>query len=299
MGGSSSVMGALSLKLFLCLFLIVVSHDVTAEVRILDMSPDAVDDTYSECRDKMMQTVIKPDGLLQEEIKANKDFAEMWRSHGGTCEKQIYGGTPYHLTALQAYGNSKPKFRKVFNQMVQTKGKNITIYEKEFPFKSLHFLLTDVIRLLNNETVCSRVYFGTVKTYRGNTGSKVRFGKFLQARIQESSETEVVELEGEGTLFNITSCSAVNIENYTCTSEEIEHLISPTEVFVVQSIKEVKNEDASYKIITLTHSRFLSNHDCYVFPSSVHGGSSRLVLRSVVLALMGTILGLYHFTVMQ
>uniref|UniRef100_A0A4W4EDN5 NAD(P)(+)--arginine ADP-ribosyltransferase n=1 Tax=Electrophorus electricus TaxID=8005 RepID=A0A4W4EDN5_ELEEL len=266
--------------------------------KILDMSPDAVDGTYSECRDKMMQTVTKPGGLLQEEIKANKDFAEMWRSHGGTCEKQIYGGTSYHLAALQAYANSKPKFRKVFNEMVQTKGKNITIYEKEFPFKSLHFLLTDIIRLLNNGTVCSHVYFGTVKTYRGNTGSKVRFGKFLQASVKNSSETEVIESEGEGTLFNITSCSAVNIEIYTCTSEEIEHLISPTEVFVVQSIKEVQNEDASYKIITLTHSRFQSNHDCF-FPSSLHGGSSRLVLSSEVLALMGTILGLFHFTVMQ
>ncbi|XP_076848400.1 ecto-ADP-ribosyltransferase 5 [Brachyhypopomus gauderio] len=286
-------MGDMSVKLLLFLFLPVLPYNVNAEVRHLDMSPDAVDDTFTECHDTMMQTVTKPGGLLQKEIETSKDFAEMWRSHDGTCEKQIYGGTPYHLAALQAYGNSKVKFRKEFNQMVQTKGSNSTIYKNKFLFKSLHFLLTDVIRLLNNGTTCSRIYHGTVNTYHVKTGTEVRFGKFLQGRIQDSSETEVVEEEGTGTVFNITSCSAVNIEHYTCTSEEIEQLISPTEVFTVQSIREVKNDDADYKIITLTHSRFLSSHDCYLFHSSVHGGSSRLMLSSVFLALIASIFGLH------
>ncbi|XP_036439307.1 T-cell ecto-ADP-ribosyltransferase 2-like [Colossoma macropomum] len=243
-----------------------ITHNaVTAEKRMLDMAPDAVDDTFSECRDKMMQKVTAQGGLLQKELKANKDFADMWRNHTGTCEKQIYGGQKHHLAALQAYGNSRFQFRKTFNRLVQTKGSNATTYNDEFPFKSLHFLLTDALRLLNHGKTCYTVYFGTSNQYTAENETEVRFGRFIRASIHESLEIEHIITADEGTLFNITSCSVVNVENFTCTSEEIERLISPAEVFRVQSIETASTDDVDYKIITLKHSGFLSNHDCYLF----------------------------------
>ncbi|KAL7855764.1 hypothetical protein AOLI_G00193680 [Acnodon oligacanthus] len=283
---------------FLLIFLTGFLHTVTAVERTLDMAPDAVDDTFSECRDKMMQKVTAPGDLLQKELEASKDFADMWRSHGGTCEKQIYGGRAHHLAVLQAYGNSGDQFRKMFNRLIQTKGCNTTTYKDEFPFKSLHFLLTDALRLLNPGKTCYTVYFGTGKQYTAENGTEVRFGKFIGASIHESLEIEQIVTAEKGTLFNISSCSVVNVENYTCTSEELEQLISPTEVFRVQNIETASTDDVDYKIITLKHSGFLSNHDCYLFPRPAAGSSSPL-LSSMVLALMASFLSLYFCTVTE
>ncbi|XP_036438900.1 ecto-ADP-ribosyltransferase 5-like [Colossoma macropomum] len=287
-----------SVNPFLLILLAGLLYTVTAEKRMLDMAPDAVDDTYLKCRDKMIQTITAQGGLLQKELKANKDFTEMWRNHGGTCEKQIYGATPPHLAALQAYGNSGVQFRKTFNRLVQTKGSNATTYNDEFPFKSLHFLLTDALQLLNHSKTCTTVYFGTSNQYTAEIGKEVRFGMFISASIRESLEIEHIVTADEGTLFNITSCSVVNVENYTCTSEEIEQLISPTEVFRVQNVSRVSTDEAEYNLITLTHSHFLSNHDCYLFPRPP-GGSSSPLLSSMVLALMASFLSLYCCTVTQ
>ncbi|KAL7841490.1 hypothetical protein SRHO_G00251810 [Serrasalmus rhombeus] len=311
--GITDRMECWSVNPFLLILLAGLLHTVTAVERMLDMAPDAVDDTFSECRDKMMQNVTAPGGLLQEELEASKDFKELWSRHGGTCQKQIYGGRAHHLAALQAYGNSRDQFRKMFNRLVQTKGSNSTTYSNEFPFKSLHFLLTDALRLINPGKTCSTVYFGAEKRYTAENGTEVRFGRFIGASIRKSHEIEQIVTAEEGTLFNIMSCSVVNVENYTCTSEEIERLISPTEVFRVQNIKAVSTDGVDYKIITLTHSRFLSNHDCYLFPSSPTplptaretlsntpaGGSSTPLLSSMVLALMASFLSLYYCTITQ
>ncbi|KAL6466759.1 hypothetical protein MHYP_G00245630 [Metynnis hypsauchen] len=311
--GITDRMECWSVNPFLLILLTGLLHTVTAVERMLDMAPDAVDDTFSECRDQMMQKVTAPDGLLQKELDASKDFADMWRSHSGTCQKQIYGGRAHHLAALQAYGNSEDRFRKMFNKLVQTKGSNATTYSNEFPFKSLHFLLTDALRLLNPDKTCYTVYFGTKKQYTAENGTEVRFGRFIGASASNSTEIEQIIIEEKGTLFNIMSCSVVNVENYTCTSEEIEKLISPNEVFRVQNIKAASTDEVNYEIITLKHSRFLRNHDCYLFPSSPTplptapdtlsntppGGSSSPLLSSMVLALMASFLSLYYCTVTQ
>ncbi|XP_066505565.1 T-cell ecto-ADP-ribosyltransferase 2-like [Hoplias malabaricus] len=266
-------------------------HTVTAQVRTLDMASNAVDDTFSNCRDKMLQAVTG--GLLQQELDARQDFKDMWIPDG-TCKKQINGATKYHLTALHAYGNSKLKFQKTFNDMVYSRGTNYTTYKDEFPFKSLHFLLTDALKILNHGKRCYTVYYGTGNKYTVETGKKVRFGRFFKSKTDDSNEIEEAGLKGEGTLFNITSCSVVNVENYTCTSEEIEQLISPDEVFTVQSAELTSKDDLDFKLITLTHSHFLSHHDCYYFSRSPAESSNLPVL---VLALMVSYLSFYYGSV--
>ncbi|KAI4905814.1 hypothetical protein NFI96_017019, partial [Prochilodus magdalenae] len=238
---------------------------VSAEQRTLDMAPNAVDDIFSGCRDRMIQNVTAPGGLLEKELEANQVFTKMW-NHSGTCGKQIYGAIPQHLAALQAYGNSAAKFRKTFNGMVQTKGSNSTTYLEEFPFKSLHFLLTDALLLLNPGNTCNNMYFGTSNLYTTEPGKEVRFGRFISGSMYESLEIEKFAEADGGTLFNLYSCSLVNVEKATCKSEEVEQLILPNEVFTVQSVKTAWSEDVEYTEITLTHSRFQSNHDCYLFP---------------------------------
>lgn len=248
---------------FLLMVLAVLHHIVKAEVRIMDMAPDAVDDDFSECEQKMLQAVT--DNLLQKELSADKDFGDLWRKHSGGCMKSIPGGTSHHITALQAYGNSKDKFRKKFNDLVYSKGNNSTTYREDFPFKSLHFLLTDSLRLLNPANICTTVYSATSNEYTTDTGAEVRFGKFLKAEVSLSAALETVEMEDEGTLFIITSCSVVKVEDFTCKSEELQCLISPAELFQVQKVREVLNDDVKFKEITLTHMHFLSNHHCSFF----------------------------------
>ncbi|KAF5889517.1 T-cell ecto-ADP-ribosyltransferase 2-like, partial [Clarias magur] len=260
----AGVMGGVSVRELVFVLLTVCSLSAK-EPKKLDMAPDAVDDAFSQCRDKMLISVTEPDGLLQKELNASKEFREMWSKYSGVCWKNIPGGTSYHFDALQAYANSDAKFRKTFNELVYSKGSNSTTYREKFPFKSLHFLLTDALRLLNRSNLCKTVFYATSNVYTAKPGNEVRFGKFIKAILTLSSETEVVEVEGGGTLFNITSCSVVNVEEITCKSEEVQCLISPTEVFKVQKVRDVKSEDATYKEITLTHSRFLSRHTCSFF----------------------------------
>ncbi|KAF5889516.1 T-cell ecto-ADP-ribosyltransferase 2-like, partial [Clarias magur] len=251
---------------FLLLVLAALHHTVRAEEKKLDMAPDAVDDDFSECRDKMLKAVTEPDGLLQKELNANKEFKDVWNKSSGGCRKNIRGGTSDHISALQTYANSETKFRKTFNDLVYSKGSNNVTYSEEFPFKSLQFLLTDSLRLLNRSNLCKTVFYGTSNVYKADMGTEVRFGKFTKANTKPSTAIEVVDLEGRGTVFNITSCSVVNVEENTCKSEHVQWLISPAEVFTVQKVRDVESEDdTAYKEITLTHSRFLSKHTCSFF----------------------------------
>lgn len=283
-------------SVFLMMLLAALHHTVKAEVRKLDMAPDAVDDDFSQCREKMLKAVTEPGGLLQKELKANKEFEELWSKHSGECKKNIPGGTSYHTDALQAYGNSKTKFRKDFNGLVYSKGSNSMTYRDEFPFKSLHFLLTDFLHLLKRTNTCTTVYYATSNTYTADTGTEVRFGKFMRAGNSQSSETEVVESD-EGTMFIITSCSVVNVEENMCKSEELQALISPAEVFTVQNVRDVSTDDATYKEITLTHSRFLSNHTCSFFHRNAADAESSTSLTFTLLALTASLLS--HFTLME
>ncbi|XP_053346892.1 ecto-ADP-ribosyltransferase 4-like isoform X3 [Clarias gariepinus] len=282
-------MGGVSVRVLVFILVTVFSLSVRAEVKNLDMASNAVDDAFSQCRDKMLKAVTEPDGLLQKELNASKEFKDLWSKHSGVCNKNIPGGTFYHIDALQAYANSDSKFRKTFNDLVYSKG---STYKETFPFKSLHFLLTDSLRLLNRSNLCKTVFYATSNSYTARIGNEVRFGKFIKAIITLSSETEVVELEGGGTLFNITSCSVVNVEENTCKSEEVQCLISPTEVFKVQKVRDVKTEDATYKEITLTHLRFLSKHTCSFFRSDLPpvGSSAPLLSFRILVAVIFSLL---------
>ncbi|KAI5610071.1 GPI-linked NAD(P)(+)--arginine ADP-ribosyltransferase 1 isoform X1, partial [Silurus asotus] len=239
---------------------------VEAEVKKMDMAPDAVDFNFSDCRDEMLKAVTKTGGLLQKELDADKDFKTLWSKNYGVCQKIVPGGTLDHVHALHVYANSKNSFRKKFNDLVQIKGANVTTYEDGFHFKSLYFFLMDSMRLLKHTNSCRNVYFATKNKYIADTGAEVRFGRFMKAVNTKSSQIEKIDTEEGGTLFSINSCFVFNVEENTCKSEEMQNIISPVEVFRVQSVKYNTTDDKiKYKEITLQHSRFLSNPSCPFF----------------------------------
>ncbi|XP_034044693.1 T-cell ecto-ADP-ribosyltransferase 1 [Thalassophryne amazonica] len=233
--------------------------NVTAKV--LDMATDAVDDLYRGCRDKALEKVVRS-GLLQEELNKSETFRNAW-STNAQCTKLIPGGVKEHTAALWAYVNGNREFRKLFNNEVETTAVNVSTYHTNFHFKSLHFLLTDSINLLQTDE-CSTVYRAVDYKYTMQKGSTVRFGRFTIGRLNYEELLEEEDIGGVGgVLFNITTCFSVKLD--VCKPKDDHVLISPSEVFRVDDIKNINNE---YDEIVLMHSTLLSNRNCYIFSRS-------------------------------
>ncbi|XP_073670519.1 ecto-ADP-ribosyltransferase 4 [Paramisgurnus dabryanus] len=257
---------------------------IADEVIKLDMFPEFVD--YKKCGDKMLQRVIKPGGLLQKELNNNKDFKSMWKANE-TCGKKIPGGTQEHMAALKSYAKANKKFLKSFNTQLYNKGTNITMYQDQFSFKSLHFLLTDGMQLLRKEnTTCHNVYYGTEKKYNIAPGDLIRFGRFYPAQLEYSLANEDA-VDSDGTIFNITSCTVVSLDESGCKAEEIDLLISPEEAFDVEDIRKVGPKDEEVTMVILKPSASHRSFDCsHLFSSSTSDESSSNLLRSSLMNVM-------------
>uniref|UniRef100_A0AAY3ZZ56 NAD(P)(+)--arginine ADP-ribosyltransferase n=1 Tax=Denticeps clupeoides TaxID=299321 RepID=A0AAY3ZZ56_9TELE len=212
---------------------------------ILTFVTMSVDYTFSECREKMLSKVISPNGLLEEELKNNSELSAEWTQ----IKCNIFpGGLEEHTEALVTYSHAKRIFRQNFNKFVASKGGNMSLYQTEFFFKSLDFLLLDSMWLLNNGSDCRAVFRGTEKSYDATVGDKVRFGRFTSANTKRTDAVE--NCADGGTLFNIYTCSVVDLETYACLPDELELLISPLEVFSVVDVKTISDCD---KVIVLNH----------------------------------------------
>ncbi|XP_020512461.2 ecto-ADP-ribosyltransferase 4 [Labrus bergylta] len=274
-------------KLLLAAFIFtVLTFKETAEskkVSLLDRAPDAVDDMYKGCREEAMEKLINSE-LLTQELERDERFKKAWSENNG-CSKLISGGTREHTTALSIMANGDPKFTKTFNEAVKTMGVNASTYENSFHFKSLHFLLMDSLKLVQNlnEKKCRTVYFNTEEKISAEVGSEVRFGGFT--RVSKSFENT----DPHGLVFfNITSCFSVNLGETVCGFEEDSDmvLLSPAEVFIVKNVNEVNDKvnDEKYTEIVLEKPKLDSSHNCYIFSRSPADVSAQwLVLVLVVL----------------
>lgn len=222
----------------------------------LDGFPEVVD--YSSCRDEMLQRVTKPGGLLQQELNNSTDFKSMWKANA-TCKVKIPGARQEHMAALKSYADASHRFHELFNMKLYSKGKNITTYQNEFPFKSLYFLLTDVMQHLSKD-MCQTVYSAVEKEFSGTFGDLVRFGTFLPAKLEYMDALEEI-IDVGGTIFNITSCSLVNLD-VKCQSEEIDMLISPTDSFDVKKMRVFSSGDETIREVNLVQHAFKSSFDC-------------------------------------
>uniref|UniRef100_A0A8C1W7N1 NAD(P)(+)--arginine ADP-ribosyltransferase n=2 Tax=Cyprinus carpio TaxID=7962 RepID=A0A8C1W7N1_CYPCA len=254
-------MGSLRFHAFLLLLFTTVVQITEEEAIDMGLFPEAADYSFYNCWKEMLQMVTKSGGLLQTELNNNTDFKTMWQSNAA-CGQAIPGKTPEHMAALKSYVDATPEFRKMFKELVQNHGRSSSTYRDEFPFKSLFFLLTDAMHLTGQKK-CRTVYSGTGEEYITTIGQKVRFVSFLPAKLKFTDATEdAFADENTGTVFNITSCSVISLDDHGCSSEVIDELISPTEVFTVKDITDVRNSNDEYTKITLVHSEFYSTSDC-------------------------------------
>lgn len=228
--------------------------------KLLDMAPDAVDYMYDGCRKEAMETFIHS-GLLKQELNASEGFQKAW-SAKTTCSKLIPGGTKEHTDALLAYADGDTDFTKTFDKAVETMGGNVSTYENDFHFKSLHFLLMDSMSLPNPKEKCKTVHVVTDE-YTAKKGSKVRFGKFTKVQSSYSAAQSMTDLDAQ-VIFNITSCFFVNLGDNICSEEKDMVLLSPAEVFTVEAVNAAtdKRNDGEYTEIVLKHSELKRSDNC-------------------------------------
>ncbi|KAL6110744.1 uncharacterized protein ACO6RY_19773 [Pungitius sinensis] len=255
----------------------------------LDMAPGAVDYNYNGCRKEATEKFIHS-GLLNEELKANKQFQEAW---GKTCSKQIPGGTKEHTAALWAYADGSKDFTDTFDNAVETLGGNVSTYEGRFHFKSLHFLLMDSMFLLHSQNTekCKTLYALKGQEYMALNGSNVRFGKFVKV-YSNDNELKMDDLDGL-VLLKISSCFFVNLGDNICREDQSTTLISPDEIFTVRAVDKISDEtnDSEYTEIDLQHLK-LGNADIC---SSLSGSRTNVASQWIVMMLVALSLFIFSF----
>ncbi|XP_049577163.1 T-cell ecto-ADP-ribosyltransferase 2 isoform X2 [Syngnathus scovelli] len=259
-------------------FLVVYMMLYTVSAVKLDMAPNAVDLFYEGCRDDTMEKLIRSD-VLQQELSQDVGFMAAWSNK---CSTLLPGGTKEHTSALLAFVNGNPAFKKAFNDAVETMGVNASTYEEHFHYKSLHFLLTDAMRLVTQKT-CKNVYRISRAQYEVEKGARVRFGRFTTVQSDTSLKEDV---EG-GVYFNITTCFYINLEGFCGLTEDVA-ILSPAEEFTVEDVK--RGDDGDYTEVILKHSKLKATDDCYASRAPEESASQWPVMALVSFVLFETLI---------
>ncbi|XP_041729626.2 ecto-ADP-ribosyltransferase 4 isoform X1 [Coregonus clupeaformis] len=215
----------------------------------LNIEPSSVDDRYPTCREEMMGNITAGD-LLTRERQATPSFSTAW-SQAERCNLTVANLTDLHVTALTLYTSTYNRtFPLIFDVDARSLGPNAKVYYRYFLFKSLHFLLTDALRLLRGQDEveaelgqdgkgCLLVYAdsGRRDNLRGEVGDQVRTGHFVLASTRRySSSFDLTIRTCHGHLLprshsrHCRSSSGLNV------------LVPPYELFRVVAVKRVPNK---------------------------------------------------------
>ncbi|XP_027765172.1 erythroblast NAD(P)(+)--arginine ADP-ribosyltransferase-like, partial [Empidonax traillii] len=144
----------------LLLVLLAVTPATGIQEVALDMAPNAFDDQYRDCRSKMLDALPN---LNRSEFTTNGTFATAWAEaaaswdhHLGSLKRQE------EAIALLAY-TLETDLYKEFNRAVPVAGRSRQEYLDNFPFKVVHFLLTEALDDLRDAQThprCLHVYRG-------------------------------------------------------------------------------------------------------------------------------------------
>ncbi|XP_027764208.1 NAD(P)(+)--arginine ADP-ribosyltransferase 2-like isoform X2 [Empidonax traillii] len=223
----------------------------------LNMAPNSFDDRYLRCRVKMAKAVR---ALNRTEFATNSDYAEAWvkatvKLHSRKLVESRL--RPEQAIALMAYSMEEGLYAE-FNKAVRSAGRSRQEYLRNFPFKVVHFLLTEAVEVLRDEKThprCLQVYRG-IEGIRFITerGKIIRFGQFASSSLLRN----VSDSYGTDTTFEVHTCHGANIRNFSNYPEEEEVLIPPFETFNVTSIT---REGAKTHIQLHSHGVY-SKYDC-------------------------------------
>ncbi|XP_021237659.1 NAD(P)(+)--arginine ADP-ribosyltransferase 2-like [Numida meleagris] len=203
----------------------------------MDMAPLSFDDQYEGCRHVMW---AKQQKLRHLELAKNNVFASVWRKAAAEWQKRWghLAHTPLlkreQAIAVLAYSAASNLYKQ-FNAATREGGRSHQHYLHSYPFKALHFLLTEALRALRKSQPhhCYHVYRGVRGIrFMAHIGKAVRFGQFTSSSLRK----DVAEKFGWDTFFVMETCYGVPIKYFSFFPPVEEVLIPPFEVFQVTNI---------------------------------------------------------------
>ncbi|NWU87164.1 NRT2 ribosyltransferase, partial [Onychorhynchus coronatus] len=224
----------------------------------LNMAPNSFDDQYSRCRIKMAKALR---ALNRTEFATDSAYAEAWGKATKEWHKRSFVGSrlrPEQAIALIAYSMEQGGLYVEFNKAVRSAGRSRQEYLRNFPFKVVHFLLTEALDDLRAEVThprCLDVYRG-IEGIRFTTesGRIIRFGQFASSSLLKNVSDDY----GTDTTFEVHTCHGANIRNFSNDPKEEEVLIPPFETFNVTS---VTRQEAKTQIRLRSHGVY-SKYNC-------------------------------------
>nr|XP_005497114.1 erythroblast NAD(P)(+)--arginine ADP-ribosyltransferase-like [Zonotrichia albicollis] len=205
---------------------------VANEVKSLDMAWDSFDDQYRGCGPAMMAALP---ALNCSEFHQNRVFSQIWAKAAATW--QSWGPpesplSPNQAIAIMAY--TTEDLYGLFNEFVRMAGRSRQQFRDKFPYKTLHFLLTDAMATLRNtlQGQCYEVFLEVCGTrFDAQRGDTVRFGEFSIMGLSKPPPGCPTE-----TMFQVHTCHGVDISFYSATSATDGVLIPPFETFEVINV---------------------------------------------------------------
>ncbi|XP_074006560.1 erythroblast NAD(P)(+)--arginine ADP-ribosyltransferase-like [Numenius arquata] len=202
----------------------------------MDMAPTSFDDQYQGCSPKMDKELGK---LHHMELKKNSVYAKYWPHATAEWQKRAGyvpkppGMRAEHAVALMAY-TLPGSLYQTFNVAVREAGRSRNQYLYKFYFKTLHFLLTQALKILRNaQPYCYNVYRGIQGIhFTAKPHDLVRFGQFASSTFLKAKAAQF----GQDTFFSVYTCYGVPIRHFSYYPNEEEVLIPPYERFVVTNI---------------------------------------------------------------
>ncbi|XP_030826707.1 NAD(P)(+)--arginine ADP-ribosyltransferase 2-like [Camarhynchus parvulus] len=239
------------------LALLAMTLTITAiKVVPLDMARDSFDDQYRGCGSAMM--AVLP-ALHIFELQVNPLFTQTWVKAKAEWRKRgshVFPlASPDQAVAVMAY--STKDIYKDFNAAVRVAGRSRQEYRNKFHFKTLHFLLTQALKILRHtqKAKCHHVFRGVHDVrFQARRGQRVRFGQFTSTSLSK----EVAQKYGTDTIFEVRTCHGVDIQAFSFYLSNREVLIPPYETFEVTKV--TRNGKRAW--ISLRSTGTYSKHNC-------------------------------------
>ncbi|NXC49727.1 NARE ribosyltransferase, partial [Penelope pileata] len=235
----------------------------------MDMAPNSFDDQYKGCSQEMEAELHE---LNRTEFKSSV-YAKEWRVAAAEWQERWGHVTRQQLlsreqaTAMLAYSMEGDLYHQ-FNAATRAGGSSRQHYLHSFPFKTLHFLLSQALRTLRESQPrqCHSVRRG-INSVRvtAQKGQSVRFGHFIFFIWSEVAESSIRD-----TNFVVETCYGVPIQDFTMVTRTDKVLIPPFETFKVIDITKRKGRT----FIHLRSQASCSTYNC-AFLKGCPGRSAR------------------------
>uniref|UniRef100_UPI001EAF5C89 ecto-ADP-ribosyltransferase 5-like n=1 Tax=Oncorhynchus gorbuscha TaxID=8017 RepID=UPI001EAF5C89 len=183
--------------------------------------------SYKGCEEKMRGKVH--DYYLPKERGENEDFNQAWTAAENHYTKKGKLSKNYSL-AIQVYVNATSNVYKSFNAATRTQKES---YTTTFQYHSLHFLLTNALRILNKNNKRFQTFRGTNVSFHGVRNTEMRFGQFTSSSLDK----KITKHFGNRSCFEVTTYFGAPLGEYASQmAHEKEVLIPPYEVFKITEV---------------------------------------------------------------